>query len=243
MSADAQRVALVTGAAGGLGTATLAALLRDGFAVVGVDTAPVAGECAESHLLDVRDGIGLRALADDVVARRGRLDVVVAAAAVMRGGAPLWETPVEVLDELWDVDARGVWLTAAATMPHLLRSPDPQGARFVAIASTAGEHGMFALAAYTTVKHAVIGAVRGLAADLVGTGVAAIAVAPGAMRTPMLTATAGLYGVSEDELTSHQALRRALDPAEVADVVALACGPAGAALNGSVVNADGGFGL
>ncbi|MDT9595287.1 mycofactocin-coupled SDR family oxidoreductase [Nocardioides zeae] len=240
-------VALVTGAAGGLGTAVLAALDHDGFTVVGVDVAPVAGRCAESHRVDVRDGAALRELAADVVARHGRLDAVVAAAAVMDGGTPLWETPDEVVDELWDVDARGVWNTARACVPHLLASPDPRQARFVAIASAAGEHGMFGLAAYTVAKHAVVGVVRGLAADLVGTGVAAVAVSPGAMRTPMLTRTAELYGLEGEagvaELASHQGLRRALDPTEVARVVALACSPAGAALNGSVVNADGGFGL
>ncbi|MFW6773933.1 mycofactocin-coupled SDR family oxidoreductase [Nocardioides sp. CPCC 205120] len=240
---SATPVALVTGAAGGLGTALLAALRRDGFAVVGVDVAPVVGPCAESHVLDVRDAAGLRALAADVVERRGRLDAVVAAAAVMGGGTPLWETPDTVLDELWDVDARGVWNTAVACVPHLLVSPEPHRARFVAVASAAGERGMFGLAAYTAAKHAVVGIVRGLAADLVGTGAAAVAVSPGAMRTPMLTATAGLYGVAEAELAAHQGLRRALEPAEVAEVVALCCSPAGAALNGSVVNADGGFGL
>ncbi|GAB3077791.1 mycofactocin-coupled SDR family oxidoreductase [Nocardioides zeae] len=242
-----RRVALVTGAAGGMGAAILAALARDGYDVVGVDVAPVAAPCAESHRLDVRDGTALRELAADVVARRARLDAVVAAAAVVGGGSPLWATPDEVLDELWEVDAKGVWTTAAATVPHLLASPEPHLARFVGIASAAGEHGLFGLAAYTAVKHAVVGIVRGLAADLAGTGVAAIAVSPGATRTPMLEATAALYGLAGedgvDELARHQGLRRALEPAEVADVVALCCSPAGAALHGSVVNADGGFGI
>lgn len=242
-----RRVALVTGAAGGMGTAILAALARDGYDVVGVDVAPVAAPCAEAHVVDVRDGTALRQLAADVVARRGRLDAVVAAAAVVGGGSPLWATPDEVLDELWEVDAKGVWTTAAATVPHLLASPEPHLARFVGIASAAGEHGLFGLAAYTAVKHAVVGIVRGLAADLAGTGVAAIAVSPGATRTPMLEATAALYGLAGedgiDELARHQGLRRALEPAEVADVVALCCSPAGAALHGSVVNADGGFGI
>lgn len=242
-----RRVALVTGAAGGMGTAILAALARDGYDVVGVDVAPVAAPCAEAHVVDVRDGTALRQLAADVVARRGRLDAVVAAAAVVGGGSPLWSTPDEVLDELWEVDAKGVWTTAAATVPHLLASPEPHLARFVGIASAAGEHGLFGLAAYTAVKHAVVGIVRGLAADLAGTGVAAIAVSPGATRTPMLEATAALYGLAGedgiDELARHQGLRRPLEPAEVADVVALCCSPAGAALHGSVVNADGGFGI
>ncbi|MDR6173936.1 SDR family mycofactocin-dependent oxidoreductase [Nocardioides zeae] len=242
-----RRVALVTGAAGGLGTAVLAALARDGYDVVGVDVVPVAAPCAEWHLVDVRDGTALRELAADVVARRGRLDAVVAAAAVVGGGSPLWATPDSVLDELWEVDAKGVWTTAAATVPHLLASPEPHLARFVGIASAAGEHGLFGLAAYTAVKHAVVGIVRGLAADLAGTGVVAVAVSPGATRTPMLEATAALYGLAGedgiDELARHQGLRRALEPAEVADVVALCCSPAGAALHGSVVNADGGFGI
>lgn len=242
-----RRVALVTGAAGGMGTAIVAALARDGYDVVGVDVAPVTAPCAESHGVDVRDGTALRGLAADVVARRGRLDAVVAAAAVVGGGSPLWSTPDSVLDELWEVDAKGVWTTAAATVPHLLASPEPHLARFVGIASAAGEHGLFGLAAYTAVKHAVVGIVRGLAADLAGTGVAAVAVSPGATRTPMLEATAALYGLTgedgTDELARHQGLRRALEPAEVADVVALCCSPAGAALHGSVVNADGGFGI
>ncbi|WP_447643882.1 SDR family oxidoreductase [Nocardioides zeae] len=134
-----------------------------------------------------------------------------------------------MLDELWEVDAKGVWTTAAATVPHLLASPEPHLARFVGIASAAGEHGLFGLAAYTAVKHAVVGIVRGLAADLAGTGVAAVAVSPGATRTPMLEATAALYGLTgedgTDELARHQGLRRALEPAEVADVVALCCSP------------------
>ncbi|HEY1134122.1 MAG TPA: mycofactocin-coupled SDR family oxidoreductase, partial [Nocardioides sp.] len=243
----ARRVALVTGAAGGMGTAIVAALTRDGYDVVGVDVAPVTAPCLESHVLDVRHGSALRALVVDVVARRGRLDAVVAAAAVVGGGAPLWTTPDSVLEELWDVDAKGVWTTASATVPHLLASPEPHLARFVGIASAAGEHGLFGLSAYTAVKHAVVGIVRGLAADLVGTGVSAVVVSPGATRTPMLEATAALYGLSGEagiaELARHQGLRRPLDPAEVAEVVALCCSPAGAALNGSVVNADGGFGI
>lgn len=247
MSGSGRRVALVTGAAGGIGTATLAALARDGYDVVGVDVAPVTGPAVESHVVDVRDAPALAALAADVVARRGRLDAVVAAAAVVGGGAPLWETPPEVLDELWEVDAKGVWTTAAVTVPHLLAGPEPHLARFVAIASAAGEHGLFSLSAYTTVKHAVIGIVRGLAADLVGTGVTAVAVSPGATRSPMLTATAALYGLRGEEgiaeLARHQGLRRPLEPAEIADVVAACCSPAGAALHGSVVSADGGFGI
>ncbi len=185
-----ERVALVTGAARGIGAATVRRLVADGYGVVAVDW------CAESHegvpyplpsradldalvanhpdaivgvVADVRDRESLARAVLAAMERWGRLDVVVAAAAIMLGGAPLWETPVEDLDLLWDIDTRGVWNTAAACMPTMLGSVNPGGCRFVAVASAAGTHGLFRLAAYNVTKYAVVGLVKGLAADLVGT--------------------------------------------------------------------------
>ena len=126
--------------------------------------------------------------------------LVVAAAAVLAGGAPLWETPAEHLETLWQVDVLGIHHLAVATVPRMLAGPDPSRGRFVALASAAGERGLFHLAAYTAAKHAVVGLVRGLAADLVGTGVTAVAVSPGATDTAMLAATADLYGVAPGDL-------------------------------------------
>ncbi|CAM3355515.1 mycofactocin-coupled SDR family oxidoreductase [Nocardioides dubius] len=262
---NAPRSALVTGAARGIGAATVAALCAQGYRVLALDSCAgtqrppgVVGALATSDDLDavvaahpdqvlavvadVRDQQALERAAARAVEEFGALDAVVAAAGVIGGGRPLWQTPAEDLTAQWEVNARGVWNTAAATVPHLLANPDPSRARFVAIASAAGQRGMFGLAAYAASKHAVIGIVRGLAADLVGTGVTAVAVAPGATDTAMLRATAELYGLPDtEELSAHQLLRRAIDPAEQAAVIALCCSPEGAALNGSVVSADGGF--
>lgn len=171
----------------------------------------------------------------------GRLDAAVAAAAVMVGGDPMWETPSQHLRTLLDIDVVGVWNTAAAVVPHMLRGPDPSGCRFVAIASAAGEHGRFRLAGYTAAKHAVIGIVRGLAADLVGTGVTSVAISPGSTSGAMRQATANIYGVDAQTLASSQLLRRPLEPAEVAATIAHCCSVEGATLNGSVVSATGGF--
>ncbi|WP_028643612.1 mycofactocin-coupled SDR family oxidoreductase [Nocardioides sp. URHA0020] len=237
------RVALVTGAAGGIGSATVARLVTQGYAVVGVDLDPAEESEAVAHVVgDVRDRAVLEAAVDLALERWGRLDAAVAAAAVIRGGQPLWQTPPADLDDLWQHDVVGVWNTAAVVVPHLLAQPDPSGCRFVAVASAAGAHGLFHLAAYTTVKHAVVGLVRGLAADLVGTGVTAVAVSPGSTRTPMLEATADLYGLPDvEDFAAHQLLRRILDPAEVAATIAFCCSVEGAVLNGGVVQADGGF--
>lgn len=237
------RVALVTGAAGGIGSTTVTRLVAQGYAVVGYDLRDAAAPPGGVHLVgDVRDRPALQGAVDLALERWGRLDAVVAAAAVIRGGRPLWETPDDELAELLDVDARGVWNAAAVAVPAMLAGPDPSGCRFVAVASGAAHQGLFRLAAYNAAKHAVVGIVKGLAADLVGTGVTACAVSPGSTRTPMLDATAAIYELSDaEEFADHQLLRRLLDPDEIAATIAFCCSRDAAVLTGSVVHADGGF--
>jgi SDR family mycofactocin-dependent oxidoreductase len=237
------RVALVTGAAGGIGSATVRSLAAQGYGVVGLDLEPAPEHDHVAHVVgDVRDRETQQHAVNVALDRWGRLDVAVAAAAVIAGGHPLWEAPDGELTELLDVDVRGVWNTAAVAVPAMLDGPDPAGCRFVAVASAAGSYGLFNLAAYTTAKHAVVGLVKGLAADLVATGVTAVAVSPGSTRTDMLGATADLYGVPDPQVfTSNQLLRRLLEPDEVAATIAFCCSPDGGVLNGSVVHADGGF--
>lgn len=258
------RVALVTGAARGIGAATVDTLCRHGYRVTALDLCagedvppgigyPLAasadlalvGERWPDRVLtveaDVRDPEALRSSVQATVERFGQLDAAVAAAGVVVGGSPQWETPASHLATLLDINFHGVWNTAAAVIPALLAGHDPAGGRFVAVASAAGERGLFHLTGYTASKHAVIGIVRGLAADLVGTGVTAVAVAPGSTDTAMLAASADLYDTTPAALARHQRLRRLLKPEEVAATIALCCSPEGAALNGSVVHADGGF--
>jgi len=236
------RVALVTGAAGGIGSATVRALAAQGYGVVGFDLEPAESAHLAHVVGDVRDREALQGAVDLALERWGRLDVAVAAAAVIRGGQPLWETPDADLEELWEVDVRGVWNTAAVAVPAMLDGPAPSGCRFVAVASAAASYGLFHLAGYNAAKHAVVGLVRGLAADLVATGVTAVAVSPGSTNTAMLDATADLYGVSDPVIfASNQLLRRVLDPGEVAATIAFCCSVEGAVLNGGVVHADGGF--
>lgn len=258
-----RRVALVTGAARGMGAAICLRLADQGYRVLAVDWCagadarpypmptrddldavaadPRSHGRVATRVADVRDPTAMAEAVTEAVDRWGRLDATVAAAGIVAGGAPLWETPAEQVDLLWQVDALGVWHTAAAAVPAMLAGPDPSGCRFVAIASAAGDRGLLHLAAYNAAKHAVVGIVRGLAADLVGTGVTAVAVSPGSTSTPMLDATADLYGVTSQDLAAHQLLRRPLDPTEIAATVALCCSLEGAALNGGVIAADGGF--
>jgi SDR family mycofactocin-dependent oxidoreductase len=178
-------------------------------------------------IADVRSRADLAGAVAATLKRFGRIVVVVAAAGVVAGGNPQWETPDELLRSLLDVNVVGVWNATAETIPLMLNGPDPTRCRFVAVASAAGERGLFHLAGYAASKHAVIGIVRGLAADLVGTGITAVAVSPGATDTAMLTATADLYDdiIDPTELATHQGLRRLLDPREIAATIAFCCSP------------------
>jgi SDR family mycofactocin-dependent oxidoreductase len=257
------RVALVTGAGRGIGAATVRTLAEQGYAVVALDwcaggshldAVPYAMPTREdlervvaglpnvvAHVADVQDEKSLGSAVAEVLDRWGRLDVVVAAAAVMLGGDPVWETPRANVEALWNIDVMGVWNTAAATIPVMLSGPDPSACRFVAVASAAGTRGLYHLGAYGMVKHAVVGLVKGLAADLVGTGVTAVAVSPGSTRTPMAAASAAIYGMEARDLAQHQLLKRLLEPSEIAATIAFCASPEGGVLNGSVVHADGGF--
>jgi len=256
------QVAVVTGAARGIGAAVVRRLAGSGWRVVAVDActddpavgyplgtraeldavcAPY-GDAVRSFVADVRDLAGLRqavALAEE---RFGGVDAAVAGAAVIAGGSDAWDTDEKTWQVLLDVDVLGVAHLVQAAVPAMLRRPEPRNGRFVAIASAAGHHGLWRLSAYNAAKHAVVGLVRGLAADLRGTGVTATTVSPGSTRTPMLDATARLYGLeSVEEFTGHQLTERLLDPDEVAAPIAWLCSRESAAVTGSVVHPDGGF--
>lgn len=258
----------MTGAARGIGAATVRRLLDEGYCVTALDWCagdrpggrvpglpydmPKRAELqavvddsdgrAVAVVADVRDRGALVLAVAQTVERWGRLDVAVAAAAVLLGGQPLWETQHSALDLLWDVDVRGVWNTAAAAVPVMVGSGSPGGCRFVAVSSAAGTYGLFRLAAYNTAKHAVVGLVKGLAADLAGTGVTASVVSPGSTRTDMLAATAAVYGLADrEEFADSQLIRRLIDPDEIAATIAFCCSLDGGVVNGTVVHADGGF--
>ncbi len=220
------RVALVTGAARGIGAATVAALAASGWRVLAVDAcAPdpalpydlgtrdeldrvVAGAggpggvggpgggAAVAFAADVRDAAALGAAVAEAERRWGGLDAAIAVAGVIAGGVPAWELPADQEAAVLDTDLRGVLNLARAAVPALLRRPQPRSGRFLAVASAAATRGLPMLAAYCAAKAGVAGFVRALAAELGGTGVTANAVSPGSTATPILDESARLYGLA-----------------------------------------------
>jgi SDR family mycofactocin-dependent oxidoreductase len=255
-------VAVVTGAARGIGAATVDSLVAGGWNVVAVDrcaddpaldyalatkadleeVAARHGEAVRTMVGDVRSASDMRGAVDEAVERFGGLHAAVAAAGVVSGGPPLWETADPQWDVLFDVNVHGVRHLAAAAVPALLAEPTPRQGRVVAVASAAGMLGLRRLSAYTASKHAVIGLMRALAADLAGTGITANAVCPGSTRGPMLDASAAVYGLaSAEEFSSQQLVERLLEPSEPAALIAWLCGPDASGVTGAVLPVDGGL--
>ncbi|WP_028925367.1 mycofactocin-coupled SDR family oxidoreductase [Pseudonocardia acaciae] len=265
MSGAGFRVALVTGAARGIGAAVVHRLAADGWRVVavdacaGTDVEPVVGyplatrdeldavvaahpDTVRPMVADVRDQPAMLHAVRLAEEEFGGLDAAVAAAAVMIGGRPLWEVADAEWDTIYQVGLRGVLHLARAAVPALLARPEPRSGRFVALTSAAAHRGLWHLAPYCAVKHGVLGLVRGLAADLRGTGVSATAVSPGSTDTAMLAATAEVYGLdSPERFAGQQLVERLLSADEVAASVCWLCSAESSAVMGTVVHADGGF--
>jgi 3-hydroxybutyrate dehydrogenase len=231
------RVAIVTGAAGGLGSATLRALRAAGATVVAVD---VAGD--ECLIADVATAEGNRRMVDLALQRHGRLDIL-----VLNAGAQAMNPIASYAEADWDrlmnLMVKGPFLAMKFAWPQLTRQP---GGRIIVTSSTAGLAGAPYKAAYVAAKHAVLGLVKVAALEGAGAGLTANAVAPGWMATPL----------AEDQVRDHMRLRRIgrddviagmiaeqpagrfVETAEVAGLITFLAGPGGSAINGACIPVD-----
>jgi SDR family mycofactocin-dependent oxidoreductase len=260
------RVAIVTGAARGIGAATVSALVAGGWSVLAVDIAaddpaipyPLARrddldavvaaapdpDRIASYVADVRDVTAVEAAVAEAERRWGGLDAAIACAGAIIGGKPLPEISIEAEQAVIDINLGGTLKLARAAIPALRRRPEPRSGRFIAIASAAATRGLPLLAAYCAAKAGIAGLVRSLGTELGPHGITANAISPGSTGGAMLAESARLYGLPEAEMfAAQQPIGRLLAPAEIAAMIVFLAGADSGGITGAVVPVDGGLAL
>ena len=242
----AGRVALVTGAGSGIGRAVAQRLGAAGVRVLAADLRPDADGPGTGFQADLTEPQANEAAVAAAIERFGRLDIVVANAGVQHV-APIEEFPLERWQTLMALLLTSPFLLAKHAWPALRASPAP---RFIVIASAHALAASPYKAAYVAAKHGVLGLVKTLALEGAPDGIMTTAVCPAYVRTPLvehqIADQARVHGLSEEEVTEQvllapQAVKRLIEPAEVAEVVAFLAGPGGASFTGVPVTMDQGW--
>jgi 3-oxoacyl-[acyl-carrier protein] reductase len=245
------RVAIVTGAASGIGAATALAMAREGARVLVVDLNEAgarktveqiekAGGQAASTRADVTRAADNQGIVEQAVARWGRLDVFHANA-----GVPQWKTDVEdveekVFDQIFAVNVKGVWLAAKYALPVMKRQ---RRGVFLITASTSAIRPRPGGQTYAASKGAVVVLARALALETAPHGVRVVAIAPVATHTPMLPTFMNKREVDEEGLKAYVAtvpLGRLNEPADIAATAVFLASDDAGMITGTCVEVDGG---
>jgi 3-hydroxybutyrate dehydrogenase len=240
-----ERSAIVTGAASGIGRAIAQRLTEDGVRVLAVDLEPAEDGPGEPFATDLTTREGNRAAVDAARERfGGRIDAIVANAGFQHVD-PIADFPEDKWDALIDLLLTSPFLLAKYAWPTLAAAPG--GGRFIGIASA---HGLVASpykSAYVSAKHGLVGLVKTLALEGAEHGILATAVCPGFVRTPLVEAQIESQArahdkppdsVLEDVILAPHAVKRLIEPDEVANVVAFLMGDGGRAFSGVPVTMD-----
>ena len=237
------RAIIVTGAASGIGRAIAGRLIDDGAQVLAVDLEPADSGPGVPYAADLTTREGNRGAVDAALDQFGRLDAIVPNAGFQHV-SPIAEFPEDRWDELIGVLLTSPFLLARYGWNALARSGD---GRFIAIASV---HSLLASpfkTGYVAAKHGVLGLVRSLALEGAEHGIIASAVCPGFVNTQLVqnqvVDQAAARGISEesvleDVILAPHAVKRLIEPDEVAEVVAFLLGPGGRAFTGAPVTMD-----
>jgi NAD(P)-dependent dehydrogenase (short-subunit alcohol dehydrogenase family) len=237
------RLVVVTGGGKGIGRAIVERLAAAGERVVAIGRDRAALDATAAAALEVCDVTDERAVGE-LFARLGGVEVLVNNAGVS-ASAPLARTTLEEWRAQLEVNATGAFLCTRAVLPGMLGR---DSGRIVTVASTAGRVGYRYTAGYTASKHAAVGLMRAVAAEVAGTGVTANTVCPAYVRTEMTrrsveriaAATGRGSEESEAALAASSPLGRLLEPEEVAAAVAFLASPEAGAINGQTLILDGG---
>ena len=237
------KAVLVTGAGSGIGRAISEKLVHEGANVLAVDLKPVDDGPGEPYPADLTTREGNEGAVQAALKRFGRLDAIVPSAGFQHV-SPVADFPEDRWDALLAILLTSPFLLAKYAWPALKESGE---GRIVVVASV---HRLVASpfkAGYVSAKHGVMGLVKTLALEGAEDGITASAVCPGFVRTPLVEAQiadqAKAHGlpeerVLEDVIVAPHAVKRLIEPREVADVVAFLLGRTGASFTGAPVTMD-----
>jgi NAD(P)-dependent dehydrogenase (short-subunit alcohol dehydrogenase family) len=245
------RTAIVTGAGSGIGRASAVLFAKEGaiVALVDRDRAGLQETLAEIedftgeaslHVGDVGEADFAKATVDDVMARRGRLDVLMAAAGFSCGGTVLTTDPAD-WDAVFRTNVGGTWLWSRAAVPEMQR----QGSgSIVTLASQLAIAGGRGNSAYIAAKGAIISLTRTMALDFATDGIRVNAIAPGAIDTPMLRRSFSRHADPEpvrEASRNRHAMKRFGKAEEVAGAALHLASDASSFTTGTVMVVDGGW--
>lgn len=244
------KVAIITGAANGIGAAAARRFAAEGARLVLVDrdaeklvaTAEAIGPAASHIVADVAQEEDTRRYIAETVKRHGGFDIVIANAGILGQVKPIPDYPVELFDTVIAVNLRGVFLALRYAMPELTRRG---GGSIIVTSSTAGVRGSVGLSAYAASKHAVVGLMRTAALEGAAKNVRVNSVNPSPVDTDMArTLAAGLDPQSPAQgrryLEGRSPLGRFADPDEVAGLMLFLASEEARFITGTVHMIDGG---
>jgi NAD(P)-dependent dehydrogenase (short-subunit alcohol dehydrogenase family) len=233
------RVAVVTGAARGIGDAIAAGFLAEGARVVALDKLEPAEprEGVRYALADVSDPDSVAAAFAGIDEQEGRVDVLVNNAGIQRVGL-VGRLPYEDWAAVIGTHLTGTFLCCTAAVPRML---DLGSGAIVSIASVAGFVGLPGRGPYCAAKAGIMGFTRALALEVAAHGIRVNAVAPGYTRTSLLQQALDDGSLREDWMLERVPAKRLAEPDEIARVVRFLASDAAAYVTGQTIVADGGW--
>ena len=228
------RIALVTGASGGIGAAIADALAAEGVRVMRHyhTHEPALGPALRA---DLRHETEIEALFRQTEERLGNVDILINNAGAALPQQLITDTSAAEFDDLFALDARGMYLCCRRALPHMIRQ---KYGRIVNISSVWGLRGASCEVAYSTAKAAVVGLTRALAMEVAPSGVTVNCVAPGVVGTPM---NAHLSSADLTQLARETPVGRLGVPEDVARAVCFFAGEGAGFVTGQTLGVDGGF--
>jgi NAD(P)-dependent dehydrogenase (short-subunit alcohol dehydrogenase family) len=244
------KVALVTGAAGGIGRVTALAFAASGAAVVVADIddqagARVAEEIADGGgraafvRTDVSRSADVQAMVASAVDRFGRIDAAFNNAGIELESKPTAECDEDTFDRIVDINLKGVWLCLKHEIAQMVRQGG--GGAIVNTASVAGLVGAPFMPAYCASKHGVVGLTKAAAAEYGRHRIRVNAVCPGVIDTPMMRRAFAADPRRRPQMERIHLLKRVGEPQEVANAVLWLCSDAASFVTGHPLAVDGGL--